>query len=289
MPSISIITDTDSSLPLDLAKQYHIIEVPIIVQFGEETFRDVYDIDNAAVFARVNREGKLPSTAAPSPGQFVEAYQTAFEAGADQILCLTISSEMSAVYSAALSAAEMCTGRNIKVRDSRTVAFGEGLMAIEAAKAIASGASMQEAVAAAENLRDRTHLFAALSTLKYLAMSGRVSHVAAGFGSLLEIKPILTLRNEKLEMLERIRTQGKAWSRLIELVIEASAGCALEQIAILHVNAPEAASQFEQQVRLALDCPPGIRHVEMTPGLSVHTGDGLVGVVFVTKKVFLNS
>ena len=108
MPPIAIITDTDSSLPLDLAKQYHIVEVPIIVQFGEESFRDVYDIDNAAVFARVDREGKLPSTAAPSPGKFVEAYQAAFDAGADQILCLTISSEMSAVYSAA-SARRKCS------------------------------------------------------------------------------------------------------------------------------------------------------------------------------------
>ena len=97
MPPIAIITDTDSSLPLDLAKEYNIVEVPIIIQFGEESFRDVYAIDNAAVFARIDREGKLPSTAAPSPGKFVEAYQAGFDAGADQILCLSISSEMSAV------------------------------------------------------------------------------------------------------------------------------------------------------------------------------------------------
>ena len=219
MPPIAIITDTDSSLPFELAKEYNIVEVPIIVQFGEESFRDVYEIDNAAVFTRIDRQGKLPSTAAPSPGQFVEAYQAAFDAGADQILCLTISSEMSAVHTAASAAAEMFTDRIVKVVDSRTVAFGEGLMAIEAAKAIANGASMNEAVAAAENLRDRSHLFAALSTLKYLAMSGRVGHIAAGFGSLLEIKPILTVRNEKLEMLERIRTQNKAWARTIELAL----------------------------------------------------------------------
>ena len=189
---------------------------------------------------------------------------------------------MSAVYSVARSAAEMFAGKTIKVVDSRTVAYAEGLMAIAAAKAIANGASMDQAVTAAEDLRDRTHLFAALSTLKYLAMSGRVGQVAAGFGSLLEIKPILTLRNEKLEMLERIRTQGKAWA--IELTIEASGGRAVEQIAILHVNAPESARQFELLVRAALDCPAEIRHVEMTPGLSIHTGAGLVGVVMVTKK-----
>jgi len=284
MPSIAIITDTDSSLPLDLAREYHIVEVPIIVQFGEESFRDVFDIDNAAVFARSDREGRLPKTAAPSPGEFIKTYQAAFDAGADQILCLTISGEMSAVYSSASSAAGMFPGKTIKVVDTRTVSYGEGLMAIEAAKAIADGASMDEAVAAAEILRDRTYLFAALSTLKYLAMSGRVGQVAAGVGTLLEVKPILTLRNEKLEMLERIRTQGKAWARTIELAIEATGGSAVEQLAILHVNAPEAAGQFEQLVRAALPCPPEMRHVEMTPGLSIHTGDGLVGLVLVKKK-----
>ena len=284
MPPIAIITDTDSSLPLNLAKKYNIIQIPIIVQFGEESYRDVYDIDNAAVFSRVDREGKLPSTAAPSPGHFVEAYKSAFAAGAEQILCMTISSEMSAVYSAARAAAELFPDKIIRVVDSRTLAFGEGLMVIEAAKAIAGGASVDEAIAVAESLRDRTYLFAALSTLKYLAMSGRVGQVAAGFASLLEVKPILTLRNEKLEMLERIRTQNKAWKRLIDLACAASGTHGVEQVAILHVNAPEAASQFEQQVRLSLDCPPEIRHIEMTPGLSIHTGAGLVGIVLVTKK-----
>ena len=284
MPPIAIITDTDSSLPLDLAKQYNIVQIPITIQFGEESYRDVFDIDNAAVFSRIDREGRLPRTAAPSPGNFVEAYKSALASGAEQILCLTISSEMSAVYAAARAAAEMFTDKTIKVVDSRTVSYGEGLMAIEAARAIADGASMDEAVAAAENLRDRTHLFAALSTLKYLAMSGRVGQVAAGFASLLEVKPILTLRNEKLEMLERIRTQNKAWARVIALSIEAAGSRGMEQLAILHVNAPLAAGQFELKVRAALPCPPEIPHVEMTPGLSIHTGPGLVGIVLVTGK-----
>jgi DegV family protein with EDD domain len=284
MAPIAIITDTDSSLPRDLAEKYNIVQVPITVQFGDESFRDVYEIDNVAVFARIDREGKLPTTAAPSPGNFLEAFHSAFTGGADQILCLTISSEVSAVYAAARTAAELFTDKIIKVVDSRTMSFGEGLMVIEAARSIAEGASLEEAITAAQDLRDRTHLFAALATLRYLAMSGRVGQVAAGFASLLDVKPILTLRNEKLEMLERIRTQSKAWTRLIELAIEATGGCPVEKLAILHVNAKEAAGQFERQLRAALPCPLEIRHVEMTPGLSIHTGPGLVGFVLVTKK-----
>ncbi len=284
MPPIAIITDTDSSLPLDLARKHNIVEVPILVQFGKDSYRDLYDIDNATVFSRVDREGRLPSTAAPSPGNFAEAFTNAFESGAEQILCITISSEMSAVYSAARTASEMFPTKVIRVVDSRTLAFGQGLMVIEAAKAISEGASIDQAISQAENLRDRTFLFAALSTLKYLAMSGRVGQVAAGFASLLEVKPILTLRNEKLEMLERIRTQKKAWARVIDLSIEALAGCGVEQLAILHVNAPESAKQFELQVRAAMPCPTDISCVEMTPGLSIHTGSGLVGIVIVKKN-----
>jgi DegV family protein with EDD domain len=284
MSRIAIITDTDSSLSLEVAKKYNIVEVPIIVQFGEESFRDVYDIDNSKVFARIDREGKLPTTAAPSPGNFIEAFQAALASGVDQVLCITISSEMSAVYSAARSAAETFPLGNIHVVDSRTLAYGEGLMVLEAAKAIADGASIEEAVKFAENLRDRTHLFAALSTLKYLAMSGRVGQIAAGFATLLDVKPILTLRNEKLEMLERVRTQSKSWLRLVDLACAASAGRPLEHLAVLNVNAIEAARHFEQQIRAALPCPAEIPHVEMTPGLSIHTGAGLVGVVVVTAK-----
>lgn len=284
MPPTAIITDTDSSLPLELAKQYNIVEVPIQVHFGKESFRDIYDIGNDEVFSRVDREGRLPSTAAPSPGQFIDAYKTAFEAGAEQILCMTISSEMSAVYSAARTAAETLPGKNIRVVDTRTLAYGQGLMVLEAAKVIADGKSIDEAIAIAEDLRERTHLFAALSTLKYLAMSGRVGQVAAGFASLLEVKPILTLRNEKLEMLERKRTQKKAWARLIELSLEALEGGGIEQMAILHVKAPVEAKQFELQVQAALPCPNVIESLEITPGLSIHTGSGLVGIVFVKKK-----
>jgi fatty acid-binding protein DegV len=94
----------------------------------------------------------------------------------------------------------------------------------------------------------------------------------------------LTLRNEKLEMLERIRTQNKSWSRVIELTKEAAGDCQVDSLSILHVNVPEAARKFELQIRAAMECPPEIRHVEITPGLSIHTGAGLVGVVIVTKQ-----
>jgi len=284
MSQIAIITDTDSSLPFDLAKKFNIVQVPILIQFGEETFRDAYDIDNDTIFKRIDREGKLPTTAAPSPGQFVEAFKQAFDSGADEVMCLCISSEMSATYASAKQAAELLPGKRIEVMDTRTLAMGQGYMALAAAEAVTNGASIEEAIAVAEDVRDRSSLFGALATLKYIAMSGRVSHLAAGMAGLLDIKPVLTIQNGKLELLEKIRTQNKAWSRAIELSVEKVAGRKIEKMAVLNVKAPEAAHQFERLLRAAMPCPEEITFAAVTPGLSIHTGAGMVAVVFVTAK-----
>jgi DegV family protein with EDD domain len=284
MSHIAIITDTDSSLPFDLAKKHNIVQVPILIQFGAESFRDAYDINNDALFTRIDREGKLPTTAAPSPGQFVEAFKQAFDSGADAVLCLNISSEMSATYASARQAAEMIPGKRIEVLDTRSLAMGQGYMVLAAVEAVANGASIEEAIAVTEDVRSRTHLFGALATLRYIAMSGRVSHLAAGMAGLLDIKPVLTIQNGKLELLEKIRTQTKAWNRAIELSVEKVAGRKIEKMAVLNVKAPETARQFESLLRLALPCPDEITFTDITPGLSVHTGAGMVAVVFVTVK-----
>ena len=190
---------------------------------------------------------------------------------------------MSAVYQSAFSAKEMFPDKDITVIDSRTCCLGQGFMVLAAADALAKGASRHEAVATAEDVRQRTYLFAALSTLKYLAMSGRVGHLAAGLAGMLEVKPILTIIDGKLQLLERIRTQHKSWARVVELALEASAGRKIERMVLLHVSASEAAREFEPMVREALPCQD-VMYAAMNPGLSVHTGAGLIGVVFTTEK-----
>lgn len=284
MGKIAVITDTDSSLPADLAAQYGIYQVPITVHFGQEQFESNYQIDDTRLFERIDREGKLPTTAAPSPGMFIKAFQSAFDAGAERILCICVSSQVSATYTAAVNASDEFPGGAITVIDSQNLSMGQGFMALAAAEAAKTGASAEEVLVSAKDVGGRAHIYVALATLKYLAMSGRVGHLAAGVGNLLSVKPILTLRKGNLELLERVRTRSKAWNRVIELTADELQGRQVEQLAILHVCARVEAGEFEQQLRSRIPCPQKAIYAELTPGLSVHSGSGVVGVGFVTGK-----
>jgi len=285
MSRITVVTDTDASLPPDLAARYGILQVPILVQFGQETYRTGVDISDAELFSRVDREGRMPTTAAPAPGQFLEAFRSAFEEGAEAIVCLCVSSEVSGTYGAAMVARDTLPDRDITVVDSRSIAMGLGFMALATAEAIGSGATPEEAMRRAVEVRERSCLYATLVTLKYLAMSGRIGHLAAGMAGLLNIKPILSLRDGKLDMLERIRSRARSWRRVLELTRQSLGDRDPDRMAIIHVNALADAQQFEAQLQATLPCPDEILIAELTPGLSVHTGAGLIGLATVAVQV----
>lgn len=284
MPSIAIVTDTDASLPADIIERYNIRLAPIAIHFGQEILQAEVEINDTQLFARIDREKKLPTTSAPAPGVFAKAFQDAFEQGAEALVCLCVSGAISATYDAAVIARDMMPEREIAVVDTNSLSMGQGFMVIAAAEAAEAGASVDEIVAHVQDIGQRTYLYASLATLKYLAMSGRVGHLAAGVAGLLNVKPILTLKEGKLDMLERVRTRKKAWPRTIELTVQALAGRPVERMAIIHVAVPAEAKLFQEQVCATLTCPEEVLTCDLGAGLSVHSGRGLVGVVVVADK-----
>ncbi len=286
MPKISVITDTDSSLPREMAEKYNILQVPISIHFDEGLSGTDHDISNEQLFEKIDKIGKLPTTAAPTPGVFVEYFKKAFEAEKpDTLIYFSISGEMSAtIKSAQIAAEDLKPDHDIRVIDSNTLSMAQGYMVLAAAEAVRRGASIEEAITAAEKTRQNTVLYGALSTLKYLSIGGRVSHITAGMAGMLNIKPILSIQNGKLDMLEKVRTRKKSWKRMIELVKADIGSHAIERAAILHVVAGGHASQFKEMLRAELNCPEEMPLVEINPGLSVHTGAGLVGVCLVIAK-----
>jgi len=282
--TIAIISDTDTSLPKSSLDEFGIRQASITIHFGEEILKANLEITDEQLIERVNQEGKLPTTAAPSPGDFAEIYQEAFDGGADEIICLTVSGDVSATYQAALAAKELHPGKEITVVDTKSISLGQGFMVLKAAEMARDGKSRMEILTAVEDVRDRTHLFAALDTMKYLAMSGRVGNLTAEMANVFNIKPILTIKDGKLDLLEKARTRKKAWSRVIELAVSGLGSGEIENIFIFHVAAEQEAREFEKLLRETIPCPEVIPLAEFTPGLSVHAGAGMVGIAFTTKK-----
>lgn len=282
MSKIAFVTDTNSSIPKDLSDSLGIIQVPIHIMFGEETYITGRDIDDAKLFEIIDERKILPTTAAPSPGDFHKAFQQAFDTGADQIICICCSSKVSATYDAAKMAADEFPDKDISVVDSLQLCLGEGFQVLAAAEAAAEGASKDEILAMIEALKPHLHVYAALPTLKYLAMGGRMGKLAAGVADTLNIKPILTAREGKLDLLEKVRTWRKARVRLIDLGLTSTNGAEVTRIGMIHVNNPEGAGSLYEMLKKSLELPAEPLLADFTPGLSVHAGSGVIGFVLVT-------
>lgn len=284
MPNIHVITDTDSSLPAELAASHHIRQVPITIQFGEDTFAACETINDKQLFEKIDALGKLPSTAAPAPAAFNAAFDNAFSEGADSIICVTVGSKISRTFESAINAAADFPGRLITILDSESLSLCQGFMAISAAEAAAAGASHEQAVTAARDLATRLHLYGSLTTLKYLAMGGRIGNVSAKMANLFDIRPIMTMIDGKLGLLEKVRTHRVALNRLVQLLDNSVANKRIEKAGIVHVNNPEDAALLESRLREILPMPAEVLVAEFTPGLSVHAGSGLVAAVLVTDR-----
>jgi DegV family protein with EDD domain len=276
MALVRVVTDSSCDLPADVVQEHGITVVPLTIRFGEEEFVDGRDLTPSAFWARSAASAVLPSTAAPSPGAFEQAFRDAAAAGATGVVCVNLSSKLSATIQAAEAAAKALAGElDVRTVDSKSVSLGLGTIVIEAARAGARGASVDEVATLAAGMGARTRVHATLDTLENLKKGGRIGAAKALLGSILSVKPVIEVVDGAVEPGPKVRTRAKAFQYLIDRI---TAEAAVENLAVLHGDAPD----LEQFLQLLAPHFPRDRIVVGQLGAVVgsHTGPRTIGVAF---------
>jgi DegV family protein with EDD domain len=274
--AIAVVTDSSCDLPADLVAEHSIEIVPLSIRFGSEELVDRVDLTPREFWARCASSSTLPETAAPSPGAFEQAFRQAAARGANGVVCVNLSSKLSATIQAAQSAAKAVEGEvPVRVVDSRSVTMGLGMIVLGTARAGAASDSVDEVAAVAEDLSGRTRVYGTLDTLENLKKGGRVGGAQAMLGTLLSIKPLLDISTGVVEEAGKPRTRAKALRSLADMV---DAAGDVENLAVMHGNAPDVDHFLDL---LAATHPREDIHVgQIGATIGVHGGPRVMGVTF---------
>ena len=281
MGHVAVVTDSTASLPAEVAKEHDITVVPLQLVIGSRSYDDGADPEANPQRVAEALRGFLPvSTSRPSPQLLTETYERLAAEGAEAIVSVHLSSEMSATYESALLAARRSPVA-VRTVDTRQVGAGTGYAAVTAARAAAGGASAEEAARAARRRADSTCSLFYVATLEYLRRGGRVGAAAALVGSALAVKPILALEDGHVVTREKVRTSGRAIARLEEMVVRA-AGIREVELTVCHLDNLAMAESLSERIserlgdRLVAD---GLRIEEVGAVIGAHVGPGLLGAV----------
>ena len=275
---IKIVADTTSGLPLHLAEENGIIMLPQIIIFGEESYRDDTELDTRTFLEKLRASSVLPKTAAPPPALFIPIFERLVAEGHTAI-CLHPSTELSGTVRAATVAARDFPTADIRVVDTRTVAAPLATVVLLAAQQARAGATADEIITMVTEMLARQRVYFVVDTLEYLHRGGRIGGAKALLGGLLQVKPILTLGDGRVEPLEQQRTHRKAVARLQELVLEGCPRSADAHLAVMHADAEEEARALASGFASAL----GLTEVpvyELPPAIVVHGGPGVLAASF---------
>jgi len=281
MSKVAVLTDSTSSLPSDVLLRYSISSIPLIVIWGEESLKDGVDIQPSEFYERLKTAKVMPSTSQPSPQAFVDMYKPLLDSGYD-IVSIHISSKLSGTVDSALQAKAMLSADNIEIVDSLSTSIAMGYPVIEVARAAKKGASLQECRQLADSLVKNSGVYFVVNTLEFLHRGGRIGGASAFLGTMLDLKPVLQLRDGKVEAVERVRNMGKAIERMLTLVEKDLVGCSKPKLASLHANSPREAEQLLKRAceRFGADESSAIM-ADISPVLGTHTGPGCVGIAYI--------
>jgi DegV family protein with EDD domain len=275
---VAIVTDSASDMDPARAASLGISIVPLIVNFGKETFSAGVNLSTDEFWKRMTApEAPFPTTAACSPGDFQQAYQRAFDGGADAVVSVHVAGTLSGTIKAAEVGRAMFKDREIHIVDSMSASMGEGILAELGVEMANAGVPAAEIASTLTRRREDIGVYLGLETLEYLKRGGRISGAQAAIGTLLSVKPIIEIKDGKVETAERVRTRGKAREKLVELLTVRP----MDRLSILHTTASDV-DEFQKELLPRI--PGGIDPSKVTvdtvgPSVGPHLGPGCVGAV----------
>ena len=275
-----IVTDSTCDLPQEIIEKYDITVIPAYINFTNSSYLDGVELSRKEFYEKLPECEVPPTTSAPAIGTFARVYRELLEKGASNILSIHISSALSGISNVAVLAAEAVENSVVKTFDAGNLSLGTGLVVEAAAKMAQAGKSIEEIIEKIRNIAERTYTFAALDTLKFLQRSGRVSRLKAGFGSLLQIKPILRMNRDKIDM-EVARTNKGALKHLLDILKSLGP---LESLALVHTNAQEKAEILREEAKSIFSKAAIAYSMDITPVIGAHIGPGAVGFVVVAAS-----
>ena len=281
MSKVMIVTDSTAYIPEETIGDLPIRIVPLQVIWGDDQYRDGIDIKPTDFYERLQKSETMPTTSQTTPGTFKELYQELNNEGY-KILSIHISSKLSGTIDSAYQAKALLNIEDLEIFDTEAAGMALGFQVLSAARAAANGASISECIKIVEKARMQTGILFAVKTLEFLRRGGRLGGAAAIVGTLLNLKPILELRDGKIESIDKVRTMNKALDKLVEILLVKVDNQYPVRISVQHANALKEAEQFLEKISLKFPENILIETMisEVSPAIGTHTGPGLIGIAY---------
>lgn len=278
MSNVAIVTDSTAAMPDSLVKSYDIQVAPQVVIWHETSYEDGIDITAEQFYTRLATDEEMPTTSQATVASFKKAFEPMVEAGRP-ILAVVVSDQLSGSYQSAVQAKDMFPGAEIEVFNSESVAMALGFQVVAAARVAAGGGSLQAALDAASRAHDCTGLLIVVDTLEFLHRGGRIGGAAHLLGTALNLKPLLEVRDGRVEALERVRTKSKALAKLLDILESRVDSRHPLRFTLHHTGQAEGVKTFQDTVQDRF-APDEIFHTIIPPAVGVHVGPGAIGLAY---------